>query len=86
MIAQNGVNFTTNVAPGANVPANSMANVTMTAAGSRTVQFDTNRSVKDQSFTIRVEEPNDPSKYDDVKVRIEAGSVTITASGPALTT
>ncbi len=81
MIAQNGVNFTTNVAPGVNVPLNSMANVTMTAAGTRTVQFDTDRSVKDQSFTIRVEEPKDPSKYDDVKVRIEAGSVTITASG-----
>jgi hypothetical protein len=42
MIVQNGVNFTTNVPAGTNVPANAMANVTTNAAGTRTVQFDTN--------------------------------------------
>jgi hypothetical protein len=58
-----------------------VANVTTTAAGTRTVQFDTNKTVKDQSFTVRVQDVTDPNKYDEVKVRIEAGSVTITASG-----
>jgi len=82
MIVQNGVNFTTNVPAGTNVPANAMANVTTNAAGTRTVQFDTNQTTKDQSFTIRVENPEDRlGKYDEVKVKVEAGSVTITSSG-----
>ena len=81
MIEQNGINFTTNSNPGLNVPTRSVANVTTTAAGTRTVQFDTNKTVKDQSFTVRVQDVTDPNKYDEVKVRIEAGSVTITASG-----
>jgi PGF-CTERM protein len=81
MIAQNGVNFTTNCPEGANAP-NAKANVTTTAGGTRTVQFNTDQTTKDQSFTIRVADPTDvKGKYDDVKVRIEAGSVTITASG-----
>ena len=82
MIEQNGVNFTTNVNAGANVPSNAKANVTTTAAGTRSVQFNTHQTTKDQSFTVRVENPADPKgKYDEVKVKIEAGSVTITSSG-----
>jgi PGF-CTERM protein len=83
MIPQNGVDFTTNIPARfvPNIPGNAMANVTTTAAGTRTVQFNTDNSVKDQSFTIRVQDVTDENKYDDVKVRIEAGSVTITTSG-----
>jgi len=85
MIAQNGVNFTTNAITGVNVPPDAKANVTTTAAGTRTVQFNTNDTTKDQTFTIRVENPADTKgKYDEVKVRIEAGSVTITSSGTGI--
>jgi len=82
MIEQNGVNFTTNVAAGVNVPPKAQANVTTNAAGTRSVQFKTDQNTKDQSFTIRVENPVDTKgKYDEVKVKVEAGSVTITSSG-----
>ena len=52
-----------------------------TAGGTRSIQFDTNVSTDDRQFTIRVEDPVDPSTYDEVKVRVEEGDVTITASG-----
>ena len=75
---QNGVNTTT---PGILGSSGVQANVTTNAGGTRSVQFDTNTSTKDQSFTIRVQKPGANSTYDDVKVKVEKGSVTITASG-----
>jgi hypothetical protein len=55
--------------------------VTTTAAGTRTVQFNTNQSTGDWRFTICVEDPDNPGTYDEVKVRVERGVVTIVASG-----
>jgi len=82
MINQLGVNFTTNVNPGANVPSNAQANVTTNAGGTRSVQFNTDTSTEARSFTIRVEDPSAPlSTNDEVKVKVEEGSVTITTSG-----
>jgi len=64
--------------------ANQYAMVTTSSSGKRTVGFSTDRSTRDQSFTIRVQEyitlvagPD----YDEVRIRVEKGSVTITASG-----
>jgi len=57
------------------------ANVTTTAGGTRSIQFNTNVSTDDRQFTIRVEEPGGDRDYDEVKVRVEEGDVTITASG-----
>ncbi|HQD27440.1 MAG TPA: MEMAR_RS02690 family S-layer glycoprotein, partial [Methanoculleus thermophilus] len=52
------------------------------ADGTRTVEFGTTTNTKDRQFTIRVEETSgDPPDYDDVRVRVEEGAVTITASG-----
>ena len=52
------------------------------AAGTRSVQFDTNQSTKAATYTIRVEDPDDrDNKYDEVQVRVEEGDVTITPSG-----
>ncbi len=59
----------------------SQANVTTNAAGSRYVQFNTNQSTADRSYTIHVESRTDPSTYDEVKVRVEKGAVTATVSG-----
>ncbi|MFY1642611.1 MEMAR_RS02690 family S-layer glycoprotein [Methanoculleus bourgensis] len=55
--------------------------VTTNAAGTRTVQFNTNQSTGDWGFTIRVEDPADPTRCDEVRVRVERGDVTITAAG-----
>ncbi len=51
------------------------------AGGTRTVQFNTTPQTKDRQFTIRVQDLVDPTKYDEVKVKVEKGAVTITASG-----
>ncbi len=75
---QNGVTDLTNTITGS---SGVQANVTTNAGGTRSVQFDTNTSTKDQSFTVRVQDPLANSTYDDVKVKVEKGSVTITASG-----
>ncbi|MDI3507286.1 MAG: hypothetical protein PWQ69_1266 [Methanomicrobiaceae archaeon] len=56
-------------------------NVTTTAGGTRTVQFNTNSTTDDRQFTIRVEDPTDTTNYDEVKVKVEEGAVTITAAG-----
>lgn len=63
--------------------SDSHRNVTIntTAGGTRTVQFNTNSSTDNRQFTIRVEEPGHPSTYDEVKVRVEEGAVTITPAG-----
>ena len=57
-------------------------NVTVqtSASGTRSIQFNTSQDTKDQSFTIRVQKDG-TSTYDEVKVRIEKGSVTATVSG-----
>jgi len=52
------------------------------AGGVATIQFNTNQSTDDRTFTIRVEGPAPgSSKSDEVKVKVEAGSVTATTSG-----
>ncbi|MCE5337290.1 MAG: PGF-CTERM sorting domain-containing protein [Methanomicrobiaceae archaeon] len=68
---------------GVDVPSYTPTNVTVTtnAAGTRSIQFDTNQSTDDRQFTIRVEVPGTPGTYDEVKVRVEKGAVTVTASG-----
>ncbi|NYT05349.1 MAG: DUF3821 domain-containing protein [Methanomicrobiales archaeon] len=58
-----------------------MAIVTTTASGTRPIEFNTTQLTDDRSFTIKVVDPLDASKYDDVKVKVEKGSVTVTASG-----
>jgi len=72
------------VAPGqAGVSNYNSTDVTVTtnAAGTRSVQFNTNRSTDARTFTIHAEDPADPTTYDDVKVKIEEGAVTITTDG-----
>jgi len=63
---------------------NTVANVSTNAGGTRTIEFNTTTETKDRQFTIRVEEIRSDDKspeYDEVKVRVEKGTVTITASG-----
>ena len=72
---QNGVSTVGMINPERN------ATVMTTAGGTRTTQFNTNRSTDAQTFTIRVELPGAPSTYDEVKVRVEEGAVTITTYG-----
>ena len=50
------------------------------AGGTATIQFNTTKNTDDKTFTIRVEDPKS-DKNDEVKVKVEAGSVTITTSG-----
>ncbi len=57
------------------------ATIKTTAGGTRTVQFNTDQSTADYVFTICVEDPVNPSIRDEVRVRVEKGSVTIAASG-----
>ena len=51
------------------------------ASGKRTIQFNTNATTEDKSFTVRVERTADVSDWDEVKVKVEKGAVTISASG-----
>jgi len=51
------------------------------AGGTATVQFNTTQDTEDKTFTIRVQEQVPSGKSDEVKVKVEAGSVTITTSG-----
>jgi PGF-CTERM protein len=60
---------------------NTVAVVGTKADGTRDIEFRTTGDTKDRQFTIRVQEVKDTNKYDDVKVRVEEGDVTITASG-----
>ncbi|KUK99230.1 MAG: hypothetical protein XE11_2769, partial [Methanomicrobiales archaeon 53_19] len=73
------------VTPGQNgvVSTHSPTDITIltTAAGTRSIQFDTNQSTGDWIFTICVEDPASPGIYNEVRVRVERGDVTITASG-----
>jgi len=49
--------------------------------GTATVQFNTNQNTGEWRFTIRVEDPFAPGIYDEARVQVEKGAVTITASG-----
>ncbi len=76
------------VSPGTGVPVSeaanftyTKANVTTNAGGSRTVQFNTTSATDDQSFTIKVLDPTDASKSDDIKVKVEQGEVSMTSTG-----
>ena len=56
------------------------------ASGQRIIQFNTDGDTKDKSYTIRVtgytaDGKLDNSNYDEVKVKVEKGAVTISASG-----
>ena len=84
---QPGVNITTlptsTTLPKTSAKVNgTIAKVTTKADGTRTVEFKTDTQTKDRQFTIRVEETSgDSPDYDEVRVRVEEGAVTITASG-----
>ncbi|HJK23173.1 MAG TPA: hypothetical protein O0X08_04735, partial [Methanocorpusculum sp.] len=59
---------------------------TTDASGNRVVQFNTYSDTEDKTFTIRVSEAEgntvpDDADWDEVKVKVEKGAVTITASG-----
>ncbi|MDN7013664.1 DUF3821 domain-containing protein [Methanoculleus sp. FWC-SCC3] len=64
-------------------PTADVNNVTVriTAAGTRSVELLTNTATREASYTLRVTDSRDASRYDEVRVRVETGSVTITASG-----
>jgi len=68
------------VEPGKGV-AGTNATVKTDAGGKIDVEFNTTTSTEDKQFTIRVEKPGASTDYDEVKVKVEKGSVTITASG-----
>jgi len=55
--------------------------VTTNAGGTATVQFNTNTSTEARSYTVNVEKVGDIGTNDDVRVRVEEGAVTVTASG-----
>ncbi|MCK9298631.1 DUF3821 domain-containing protein [Methanoculleus sp. YWC-01] len=57
------------------------ASLTTTAAGTRSVQFNTNQSTHNRAFSICVEDLADATLYDEVTVWVEKGSVTVMASG-----
>jgi len=65
---------------GVNV-ANTAAKVAAKADGTRTIEFGTTTTTNDKTYTIKVVDPADSSKYDEVKVKVEKGEVTITAEG-----
>ena len=57
------------------------------ASGQRTIQFNTGADTTDKTYTVKVSGINeekgtfDTTKYDTVKVKVEKGAVTISASG-----
>ncbi|MCK8518044.1 MEMAR_RS02690 family S-layer glycoprotein [Methanoculleus sp. 7T] len=51
------------------------------AGGTRSIQFNTSTTTDDRQFTIRVQDLKDKGTYDEVKVKVEKGEVTVTASG-----
>ena len=61
----------------------SIATATTSSSGTITVGFTTTSTTKDATFTIRAQKANDATKqlYDTVKVKVEKGAVTVTASG-----
>ena len=66
----------------ASVINGTFATVRTNAAGTRNVEFATNETTEDKTYTFRVVDPNAiTSTYDTVRVKIEKGTVSITASG-----
>lgn len=70
------------------VPGDYYAMVTLSSSGTRTVGFGTDDTTKDQTYTIRTDLYQAPAigtsfspTYDTLKVKVEKGSVTISASG-----
>lgn len=62
----------------------SFANVTLNSAGTRAIAFTTNQSTRDKTWTFRVQRIQagfTTNDFDEVKVRVEKGAVTITGSG-----
>ena len=57
------------------------AKLTTTAAGTRSVQFDTDQSTHNRAFTVCVEDLADATLYDEVQIQVEPGVVTVTAPG-----
>ncbi|WP_220681857.1 hypothetical protein [Methanofollis formosanus] len=55
--------------------------VTTTSAGTRTLEFSTTAATDDRTFTIKVVDPSDATRSDEVTVTVEQGEVTITAGG-----
>lgn len=58
-----------------------MANVTTAADGTRAIQFNTQSITDDKKYTVKVVDPTDHSKYDQVDVTVEKGEITITYEG-----
>jgi len=69
-------------AAGANADL-SFAKVATKADGTRPVEWVTAVTTDDRTFTIKVKEYAATAKYDTVKVKVEKGSLTVTASGDA---
>jgi PGF-CTERM protein len=57
------------------------ANVTTAADGTRAIQFNTDTATDDRKYTVKVLNPADTSKYDQVDVTVEKGQITITYEG-----
>ena len=51
------------------------------ASGKRNIQYNTAADTTDKTYTIRVEATDGSGDYDTVKVKVEKGAVTISASG-----
>lgn len=60
---------------------NTAARVYTRVDGTRSLEFGTNMTTDDQTFTVKVINPRDASEWDEVKVRIEKGTVTMTVEG-----
>jgi len=65
---------------GTGIVAGTNASVKTDGSGKATIGFNTTKFTDDKTFTIRVKDPI-TDKTDDVKVKVETGSVTITTSG-----
>ena len=74
---QNGWQTGTNVVLGDSVIG---ADFKTDASGKRTIQYNTEANTEDKTYTVRVDSLTD-SDYDKVKVKVEKGAVTISASG-----
>ncbi|WFN33576.1 DUF3821 domain-containing protein [Methanogenium sp. S4BF] len=80
-----GTNVLTDVSGSAPASGGYYAMVTLSSSGTRTVGFGTDDTTKDQTYTLRTDYyqavfPFSPT-YDTVKVKVEKGAVTVTASG-----
>lgn len=89
VVSMDGVSFTGASDADADALANSQrakadgtaAVVTTKADGTRSIEFGTNTSTSDMTYTIKVVDPTDASRYDEVRVKVEKGEVTIAAEG-----